>query len=1034
MPPIGSVWARLALGYLSVLCACASAEHDPSGVEDPNHLQLPLPQLRAFQSSGSRRLPGDDSDGDIETWLASLLIEVPDGAIAPLSKTFPLIFGAKVTVSVTLHDLTCSNLHIGRDNVGGLTSSTSWRTLAVSLQKVEVHCTAELSYDSSLGLSGSAKVNILTTDAEVSVSATLNTSDAGSVQIPDQMHLSQCSSDARLQLKIVSGTTWTELVKYVPSLSSWLEKEVSKALSDYSCQELLPSLEKKANCALVELARRARWYLRPRNPVPFPVNDALVRWQDEPLMVWLQHFQDQFISPHMPFGGQLCLAGNHTHCLQPSGVCLVGTGAGQNCLLPSMPANSTAVRVDLDAFEVLSGLDHLTAIRPGNSTWATSLGLSTSSITLAVDVAVTPPAAASAIKSKLGLEFEINALSLAAETLAAMQAVGWESLASFHYFYPPCLAPLIQNFTILELEPDLHVGSVALQLLRNTDKPSPLLPAVVQLANNAVAVGLTYHTGLAEVFAGWVRHNATDLLNEQLASFVSNSLQEPCPSPMGEESNEGTRLIRPHLAEGFLLAGTSLAILAGVLPTLLCWPALQSRLSQLRRRLQTPLCCSQSVPSALGVALPLMVLACTAFFICANFLLTAETYVALELRSPEENVESGMSLNVFQVMVYSLLFSIRKLYHEPTLRFLSIVLLIFSGILPYLKLVLMFLCWVCPTKVLSRLRRGAILLFLDQFGKYSLIDVFVLQFISGGLYTVIRLNTDSPVPGVPEPSVALRTRDEIGFFAFVMATVGSLIVGHVCLNCHQRDPIVRLERLSAGSMSHALHGCGRQWLSLQEAGRLLRGRRQWHLGLLFSMAFLAVAFGTTQKCFTVRLLSPLGEFAEASYSLITFAAAIPEVTLQPNAFSTRFSQGVFISFAILNIHIHMLLLLAVWFCRVKRRWLYFVNTLAQSLAAWSATDVVLISMVITLIELTTSHFVDLPDNVMASLKALMGKPLEADTGLKVDVVLEPGTYILAVGVVLHAVVGRAIMRLLTDAATAVQAEEQERLLNNRDDC
>lgn len=50
----------------------------------------------------------------------------------------------------------------------------------------------------------------------------------------------------------------------------------------------------------------------------------------------------------------------------------------------------------------------------------------------------------------------------------------------------------------------------------------------------------------------------------------------------------------------------------------------------------------------------------------------------------------------------------------------------FSGIWPYVKLLLMLFCWCVKETVLSEKTRSALLTFLDVAGKWSLVDSYVL--------------------------------------------------------------------------------------------------------------------------------------------------------------------------------------------------------------------------------------------------------------------------------------------------------------------
>ncbi len=56
---------------------------------------------------------------------------------------------------------------------------------------------------------------------------------------------------------------------------------------------------------------------------------------------------------------------------------------------------------------------------------------------------------------------------------------------------------------------------------------------------------------------------------------------------------------------------------------------------------------------------------------------------------------------------------------------LVIILCTFSIVWPYVKLILMIVCWVLPPKKISLKAREKILIYLDQMGKFSLVDTYV---------------------------------------------------------------------------------------------------------------------------------------------------------------------------------------------------------------------------------------------------------------------------------------------------------------------
>merc|ERR1719446_773749 len=119
----------------------------------------------------------------------------------------------------------------------------------------------------------------------------------------------------------------------------------------------------------------------------------------------------------------------------------------------------------------------------------------------------------------------------------------------------------------------------------------------------------------------------------------------------------------------------------------------------------------------------------------------AETFVTLQF------VKDGAKqvFHAHQLMVYSLFYSIYRLYYEQDSKALAVLLICFSGILPYAKLLGMLVAWMLPLRLWSVRRRGQLLLFLDQIGKYSLVDVFVIQYISAAMHQSIPLG-----PGLVE--------------------------------------------------------------------------------------------------------------------------------------------------------------------------------------------------------------------------------------------------------------------------------------------
>ena len=87
----------------------------------------------------------------------------------------------------------------------------------------------------------------------------------------------------------------------------------------------------------------------------------------------------------------------------------------------------------------------------------------------------------------------------------------------------------------------------------------------------------------------------------------------------------------------------------------------------------------------------------------------------------------------FEVFSFTLTSSIQDFWSAKAYE-LAFVIAAFSGAWPYIKLLLLLVIWLHPMKASLR-RKG--LLFLDQFGKFTFIDLYVMIFMAVSFYITI---------------------------------------------------------------------------------------------------------------------------------------------------------------------------------------------------------------------------------------------------------------------------------------------------------
>ena len=134
---------------------------------------------------------------------------------------------------------------------------------------------------------------------------------------------------------------------------------------------------------------------------------------------------------------------------------------------------------------------------------------------------------------------------------------------------------------------------------------------------------------------------------------------------------------------------------------------------------------------------------------------------------------SDLSLNE-NIFHFSLMGSVEDFWQSGAYT-LAILIALFSGIWPYIKLLALCACWIIP--MTQEIREG-ILIFLDQMGKFSFIDLFVSCYMLVSFY--VDINEQLPHNGyginlkvVVEPDVGLNT--------FVIGTIISMIFSHFFL-------------------------------------------------------------------------------------------------------------------------------------------------------------------------------------------------------------------------------------------------------------
>lgn len=112
---------------------------------------------------------------------------------------------------------------------------------------------------------------------------------------------------------------------------------------------------------------------------------------------------------------------------------------------------------------------------------------------------------------------------------------------------------------------------------------------------------------------------------------------------------------------------------------------------------------------------------------------------------------------------------------------LATLIAFFSGGWPYVKLVVMLAAWLLPSSIFPKTQRGQFLKFVDAYGKWSLVDFFVMCLFLCAFHFDLQLSED------PTVEIVMRVMPSWGFYSFLLATLLSLGLGHMTVLFHRLD-------------------------------------------------------------------------------------------------------------------------------------------------------------------------------------------------------------------------------------------------------
>jgi len=439
---------------------------------------------------------------------------------------------------------------------------------------------------------------------------------------------------------------------------------------------------------------------------------------------------------------------------------------------------------------------------------------------------------------------------------------------------------------------------------------------------------------------------------------------------------------------------------------------------------------NQKLPLGLRAGLPILVFGNFILFISSNAGSGASIFVDI----------SAGGQPLFPVLPPAFDFSLVNTIVEMAqgqVWLLVFVIGFFSGIWPYAKLSMMLVCWFMPATMLSVNTRHKLLEFLDAFGKWSLVDTYVLVLFVVAFSINMECGTaPSPVfqqvcdsAGVGDFLFKLYVLPTIGFHTFLISTLMSLVNGLAMSTCHRY--VHRIGEFGPAEEYERIEGLGnkrRLCSVLKDNGKFASVGVT--LGLMLSMVLAVVGVFMTTFEFVFQGVAglALGDSKYRAYSLFGLGEALPAASINPNTFGIHWIQFFFIAFSGVTVLIFLGLLLVLWNLPLTVKGQRTFLVLAQVMNAWSGLDVFVVAILACVLEISQfANFIigdtglDVVNPYLPSIFAFFpnwNQQLQESGGATVFTLtthLEPGFWLLAVAAILSTGIGQMTLNKCSKA-------------------
>lgn len=369
---------------------------------------------------------------------------------------------------------------------------------------------------------------------------------------------------------------------------------------------------------------------------------------------------------------------------------------------------------------------------------------------------------------------------------------------------------------------------------------------------------------------------------------------------------------------------------------------------------------SKEVPLFIRLIMPIVILGNIGLFLSGHLSLGGTVNISGSF--------AGQAFNVDGFFEFSMAKSTIEMWNAGA-KSLAILIVLFSGVWPYSKLLVTLFLWFTPTRWVSSKRRGSILCWLDVLGKWSMVDVFVLLMTLASF----KLSVESPdnLSFLPDSlySINMMVIPLWGLYANMLAQFVAQISSHIIIHYHRKTVNAASDaqeeewneqpsNLGNDPEKLRMHKFTLDYEASDERA-VVRKSVHWVLAMGLASLVLLVIVGCVLPSFGIEVLGLVGlvvesgnqfEEAQTHYSVFDLASMIMEQARYLNTASDLVGLGTLSSLLVVTVFIVPLAqtasLCVQWFVPMTKKQRSKNTVLNEILSAWQYMEVYVLSIII----------------------------------------------------------------------------------------